>query len=85
MVTFRDIGEMKKAEEALRRSEDQLRQAQKMGVVGQLAGGVAHDFNNILTVILGYGDMVTGACYPTGTRRSSSSPRFSRPANGRRP
>ncbi|MCE5308802.1 MAG: PAS domain S-box protein [Acidobacteriales bacterium] len=53
-----DITERRRAEEALRRSEAQLVHSQRMEGIGRLAGGVAHDFNNYLTVINGYCEMM---------------------------
>jgi len=53
-----DITERKLAAEERQRLHDQLLHAQKMEAVGILAGGVAHDFNNILTAIIGYANII---------------------------
>jgi PAS domain S-box-containing protein len=50
--------ERKLGEERLKMSEDQLRQALKMEAMGKMASGVAHDFNNLITVISGYGELL---------------------------
>ncbi len=62
---LRDITEKKKTEEEKERIQDQLIHAQKMEAVGTLAGGVAHDFNNMLTAIQGFVELSLMQVAPT--------------------
>ena len=57
IIAARDISERMEAEQEREKLEEQLRQSKKMEAVGALAGGVAHDFNNILGAIIGYAEM----------------------------
>ncbi|WP_020588485.1 ATP-binding protein [Desulfobacter curvatus] len=59
-----DISQQKKAEEERKKLEAQLIHSQKLESVGRLAGGVAHDFNNMLSIILGYSDMMLQTVTP---------------------
>jgi PAS domain S-box-containing protein len=58
IAIIRDITEQKLAEKEKEKLQTQLFQSKKMEAVGQLAGAVAHDFNNILTSLIGYGSLL---------------------------
>jgi signal transduction histidine kinase/DNA-binding response OmpR family regulator len=68
VLSVRDVSEREAAETARRDLEQNLRQAQKMEAVGRLAGGIAHDFSNLLAVILGYSDLLVRDL-PSGNQR----------------
>ncbi len=67
VVSLLDVTEKKRAEQRWRNLENQLRKSQKMEAIGTLAGGIAHDLNNILSPVLGYADMIMRSSDPSTT------------------
>jgi hypothetical protein len=72
LVLATDISERARTRAALHHSEEQLRQAQRLDAVGRLADGVAHDFNNILTTIRGFGDILLRQMAEDDPRRADA-------------
>jgi two-component system, cell cycle sensor histidine kinase and response regulator CckA len=71
VITFVDITSLKQAQQHQQVLEQQLAQSQKMEALGTLAGGVAHDFNNILAAILGNADLARQDLAPGSLSRES--------------
>jgi PAS domain S-box-containing protein len=72
LISLRDITERRRAIEEREKTNAQMVQAQKMESIGNLAGGVAHDFNNMLSVILGYGEELVRSLESTDPLREAA-------------
>jgi len=71
VLTFIDITSLREVQAQQKRLQSQLAQSQKMEALGTLAGGVAHDFNNILAAILGNADLARQDLTPEAPARES--------------
>lgn len=70
VMVVRDITERKRAEAKLASVQEQFHHAQRMESLGVLAGGIAHDMNNILSAVIGFSDMALADTEPDSTLRS---------------
>ena len=69
VLVFRDVSQRRRQENAAREAEARLRDAQKLEAVGRLAGGVAHDVNNMMTVVTGYAELLLSQLAPDDPNR----------------
>ncbi len=72
MIHMEDITERKQAEQDRKTLQDRLHRAEKMEALGTLAGGVAHDLNNVLGIVVGYSELLLDALHESSSARSKA-------------
>lgn len=71
VLVFRDVTQRRQAAEAQRRAEEQLHWLQRLDAIGRCAGGVSHEINNMLTIVLGCGEFLLSQLSPDHPLRST--------------